>query len=220
VCSNFFSFFWKGPYILIGPSPIFLEHWALFPIDAPLWTPSHKNKNKCVATLLPTFSVYIHESWTLGKAYGIKLSCHWGENLGEQLENLGILIGTWWEHIENERKKSKKSIPLLLLLLLLHIPDFPAHDARLPPHSFMHWVLILGSPCSLDHSLHIKRTGRKSVMYLEGTLSSGISPWQKARARLGIWLFKKNSHDPLCHIPMPGIIRKFSENSFILKISS
>jgi hypothetical protein len=43
----------------------------------------------------PTLSVfYIHESWTLGKPYGIKVRCYC-ECLGsKQLEILGNLMGT------------------------------------------------------------------------------------------------------------------------------
>ncbi len=54
-----------------------LEH-LFAPMQAPLW---------------PTFLVYIHESWTLGKAYGINLRYYW-EHLGELFVNLMITHGT------------------------------------------------------------------------------------------------------------------------------
>jgi hypothetical protein len=53
-------------------------------------------------SLSPTFLVYIHEVWTLGKTYGIKLRCCW-----EPFENL---MRTW-EHIDNKKKKQKISPP-------------------------------------------------------------------------------------------------------------
>jgi hypothetical protein len=100
---TFFLNLGRGHILIDWPITNFFGTIGHSPIDAPLWTPSHKNKNKCAA-LWPTFSFYIHESWTLGKPYGIKLRCHW-----EQLENLGILMWTWWEHIGNEKKEAKKS---------------------------------------------------------------------------------------------------------------
>jgi hypothetical protein len=36
------------------------------------------------------------KSWSLGKPCEIKLKCYW-EHFGEQLENLGNLMGTCWE---------------------------------------------------------------------------------------------------------------------------
>ncbi len=58
----------------------------------------------------PPFSICIHESWNLGKPYGIKLRCYW-ESLGEQLWNLGNPMGTWWEHIWEQGKKTKITSP-------------------------------------------------------------------------------------------------------------
>jgi hypothetical protein len=52
-----------------------------------------------------SFTVYAHGSWTLAKAYGIKLRCYW-EHLGEFLSNP---LGTWWEHIGNRKKKEEKN---------------------------------------------------------------------------------------------------------------
>jgi len=75
----------------------FLRALGTSPIEALLWTPVAKTE----ATVLPlwlTFSVYIHESWTLGKPYGINLRCYW-EHLGEPH---GKTLGT--------RQKQKKSL--------------------------------------------------------------------------------------------------------------
>jgi len=78
-------------------------------MEAPLRTPSCKIDTN-VFPQQPTFSVYIHESWTLGKPYGIKLRCHW-KLLREQIGNLGNLKRTWWEHIGNKEEKQKKTPP-------------------------------------------------------------------------------------------------------------
>jgi hypothetical protein len=59
-----------------------------------------------------TLLVYIKGSSTLGKLYGIKPRCYWeqsGECIWEQFENL---MGTWWEHFENQGKKQKVPVPL------------------------------------------------------------------------------------------------------------
>jgi hypothetical protein len=90
-------------------------HW---PVDnffgtlsSPQWKhlfgPQLQNKNKC-SPLQPTFSVYIHENWTLGKPYRIKLRCYW-EHFGQQRGNSGNLKGTCWEHIGNKEEKQKKT---------------------------------------------------------------------------------------------------------------
>jgi hypothetical protein len=91
--------------MIIGPSEIFLEHWTLRS-ESTSSDPQLQNKNKCIH-LQPAFSVYIHESWTLGKPYGIKLRCYW-ERLKEQIG------GTPWEHVGDTmgtRKKYKKKLP-------------------------------------------------------------------------------------------------------------
>ncbi len=46
VSSQLFLFFKKGA-ILIGPSAIFLEHWACPQMEAPVWTPVAKYKEMC-----------------------------------------------------------------------------------------------------------------------------------------------------------------------------
>jgi hypothetical protein len=52
-----------------------------------------------ILSLHPPFQfIHVHESWALGKAYGINLRCYW-ECLG------GTTWGTWWEHIGNEETK-------------------------------------------------------------------------------------------------------------------
>jgi hypothetical protein len=53
-----------------------------------------------------TFSVYIHESWSSGKPYGIKLRYYW-ESFKEPLGNLGNPKRTCWEHIGNKEDKQK-----------------------------------------------------------------------------------------------------------------
>ncbi len=64
-------------------------------IEATFWTTYCK-----LETNVLTFSVYIHEGWTLG-VYGIKLKWHW-----ECLENP---MGTWWEHSANTLRTQKKT---------------------------------------------------------------------------------------------------------------
>jgi hypothetical protein len=106
----------------IGPSPILWEHCTPLNSSTSL-DPSCKIDTNMLSLLSllfqfthmrvelwanyalhqPTFSVYIHESWTLGKAYGIKLRCDC-KHLGEQFENLRNLLRTWWEHIGNGAK--------------------------------------------------------------------------------------------------------------------
>ncbi len=93
----------------IGPTAIVLEHWGL-----PYWSTSLdlKLQNRYKWTpQQPTFSVYIRESWTLGKPYQIKLRCYW-ECITEQLGNLRNLketmLGTHWEQ---GRPKKKDSTP-------------------------------------------------------------------------------------------------------------
>jgi hypothetical protein len=60
------------------------------PMEAPLWTPVAEKKQMYSINL--TFSVYIHGSWNLGKAYDIKPRCYW-EHFEECI----------WEHFENLR---------------------------------------------------------------------------------------------------------------------
>jgi len=99
--------FCEGTTKSIGPSQFFgsIVH---FSIEATLWTPVAKYTQIC--SHWPTFSVYIHESWTLGKPYGIKLRCNC-KRLKEQFENLRNPLRTWWEHIRNRGEKNKKITP-------------------------------------------------------------------------------------------------------------
>jgi len=94
---TFFCFLCKRA-ILIGPSKQFYWNIEHSPMETPLQTPQLQNRNKCIP-LQPTFSFYIHESWTLGKLYGIILRWYW-ERLREQIGNLGNLkrnvIGAHW----------------------------------------------------------------------------------------------------------------------------
>ncbi len=95
----------------IGPTAIVLEHWGL-PYCSTSLDPKLQYRNKWTPQQ-PTFSVYIHESWTLGKPHGIKLRCYW-ECITDQLGNLGNLKGTWWNHVRNTlgtRKIQKKKTP-------------------------------------------------------------------------------------------------------------
>jgi hypothetical protein len=98
VHSQLFPFFYEVA-ILIGLSSILLEHWAL---------PSKSTSLDCsckmeinVLPSAPTFSVYIHESWTLGKpCYWDKSNVLLGTSWGTTWE-LGNLIWTSWAHDEN-----------------------------------------------------------------------------------------------------------------------
>jgi hypothetical protein len=75
------------------------ENWGSLPNRSTSLDPRSQISNKC-ALVWATFSVYIHESWTLGKPYGIKGRCYW-EQFEEHLGNLGNLHGnmmkTHWE---------------------------------------------------------------------------------------------------------------------------
>jgi hypothetical protein len=95
--------------IFISPSAIFLECWAALPNGSTSSDPGCKIDTNVFPQWL-TFSVYIHESWTLGKPYGIKLRCYW-KLLREEIWNLGNLKRTWWEHIGNKEGKQKKTPP-------------------------------------------------------------------------------------------------------------
>jgi hypothetical protein len=82
--------FFEGP-MSIGPSPIFLEHWALHNRSTSL------DSQLQMCSLWLTFSVYMHESVELwAKPYAIKVRCYW--------ERFG---GTDWELTGNMRKKKK-----------------------------------------------------------------------------------------------------------------
>jgi hypothetical protein len=105
----FFLFFWKRPCWL-APSPKKKlkksEHWTLPNRSTSLNQPNCKNKNKCVS-YGPPFSVYIHESWTLGKPCGIKGRwCYW-ELLGEPFGNF---MGAHREHDWNKGRSKKAKI--------------------------------------------------------------------------------------------------------------
>ncbi len=54
------------------------------------------------------FIIYRHESSTLAKTYGIKMQYYW-KQLGEPFGNV---MGTFWQHIENKKKKSLKIIKI------------------------------------------------------------------------------------------------------------
>ncbi len=67
--------------------PYWLAHHRFFgtlgiPQLENLFAPMH-------VPLWPTFFVYIHESWTLGKPYGINLRCY-SKHLGEHFVNLMV----------------------------------------------------------------------------------------------------------------------------------
>jgi hypothetical protein len=98
-------FFWEKRHINWPITTFFETLGTPPPIEAPLWTPSSKIEINMLS-YGPPFSVSIDESWTWGKPYGIKLRCYW-ESLGEQLWNLGNLMGTGWEHIWEQENKQK-----------------------------------------------------------------------------------------------------------------
>jgi hypothetical protein len=89
-------------------------------MEASLWTPICKIGTN-VFSQQPTFSIYLHESLTLGKPCGIKLKCYWKHLKGTTWE-LGELfykknmMRTCWKHIGNKEgtKKKKKTPPTLL----------------------------------------------------------------------------------------------------------
>jgi len=76
--------------------------------------------NRCARS---TFPVYIHESWILGKLYGIKLSCCLN-NIEEQLKNLVIPMGTHWEQGKIQKKSPS-------LLSSLNGKNWTSHDCML-----------------------------------------------------------------------------------------
>ncbi len=79
-----FYFILKEPYWL-AHQQFLLEHWACPHRNTSL-DPQVQNKAN-VLPIEPTFVVYIHEIWTLGKPYGIKLRCccqHMRERIWEQ----------------------------------------------------------------------------------------------------------------------------------------
>jgi hypothetical protein len=104
---------------LIGPTSIVLEHWALPPLKAPRWTSNCKVETK-------------HESWTLGKPYGINLRCYW--------EHIGNLGGEPFENLTNCGTKWKLHFPLFILQLPQNI------------NNVNEIIFILGYPCS--HCFH------------------------------------------------------------------
>ncbi len=77
-------------------------------MEAPLWTPIAKRKQLYFP--IACLSIFIHDSWTSGKPYGIKLRCCW-KHFREQLGNSRNLKGTWWNHVGNNRKKPKIILP-------------------------------------------------------------------------------------------------------------
>jgi hypothetical protein len=76
-------FFWRGPYWLAYHN--FFGNIEHAPIEAPLWTASCKIETN-VLPMAYLCRFILHESWTLGKPYGIKVRCYW--------ERFG---GTLWE---------------------------------------------------------------------------------------------------------------------------
>ncbi len=112
VCSHFFSFLF---FIFVKKRPNSLTHhwfcweqWALSNRSTSMaLDPKSQHKNKCVP-LWPTFSLCIHESWTLGKLNGMNLNYYW-ECLWQQLENVRNLMRTWWKCIGNKKRMKKSS---------------------------------------------------------------------------------------------------------------
>jgi hypothetical protein len=70
----FILFYFIDRAIFIGPSTIFLKH-PYFPVETSVWIPNCKIETSVLLNDL-TYSIYTHESWTLGKPYGIKLRCY------------------------------------------------------------------------------------------------------------------------------------------------
>jgi len=87
-CAHILYIFLKELYVLDHHQ--FFQSIGHLAIEALLWTPVAKQKEATVFPLWLTFSLYIHESWTLGKLYGINLRCYW-EHLGEPH---GKILGT------------------------------------------------------------------------------------------------------------------------------
>ncbi len=66
-----------------------------------------------MCSLWATFSLYIQETWPLGKPCGIKMRCYmqrFGGQLGNNGEPHGNTLGTWWEQ-EKKKKYSFSSFP-------------------------------------------------------------------------------------------------------------
>ncbi len=100
---QFLFYFCEGA-TLIGPSPIFLERWALLNRSTTL-DPSCKIETNA-RPFSPPFSV-VHESSTLGKSLEKKLRCYW-----ERLCELhGNMMRTHWENIGNKGKKLPQPHP-------------------------------------------------------------------------------------------------------------
>jgi hypothetical protein len=108
--------------ILIGPSPIFSEHWALPNRSASL-DPQLQIRNKCGPLIAYLFSSYTGEL-NLGKPYETKLRCFW-----ESLGNLRNPMGTHWE-----QRREKENLP--------SNPPLPPKKKNRPPHEFMLSLLI------------------------------------------------------------------------------
>ncbi len=90
----YFCCFWEGA-ILIGTSPIFLEHFFGYcSIEAPLWIPSCKIKN--------TFSVYITWELNFWRIIWDKTKVVIGNTLRNNLENnLGTRKTAWNFYFQN-----------------------------------------------------------------------------------------------------------------------
>jgi len=110
----FITFLFFEIVIFSGPWNFFLEFWTLLNGSTSL-DPHLQNMNKCISQQ-PTFLVYLHESWTVGKPYEIKLKCYWKRlkgitwELGEPQNNM---MRTCWEHIGNKEEKQKITPPTL-----------------------------------------------------------------------------------------------------------
>jgi hypothetical protein len=79
-------------------SPNTIAFWNIehFQIEALLWIVNYKMEQMC--SLRPTFLVYIHEVWNLGKTYGIELRCCWEpfeQKIPPHQENIWIP----WMHV-------------------------------------------------------------------------------------------------------------------------
>jgi len=85
-------FFHQNKPKMIGLSSMFLQHWSLH------------NIKSCLCFLIdppPTFTSYIHGSWTMTKQYGLKLRSyleHLREDSGVHFENL---MGMHWEQVNS-----------------------------------------------------------------------------------------------------------------------
>ncbi len=94
--------------ILISPSQFALiiiiknlNCWRL-----PKWFPLEDKR------AIPLAHLYRWKKSNFGQAYGIKEWCYYQGNIlrNTLIENLGIYLGTWWEHIGNPQKKIQQGV--------------------------------------------------------------------------------------------------------------